>query len=191
VAETGQPYAFTGDDPLNQTDPLGLTGSALAQKDYLNDVNATKKYCKAHPNAKGHSCGGLLHEIVGTLDKGRHVAAAVGKKIETHPLASASIVVGTALLLVPVVGDAAGGAIDTAAAGDLGLDVGGASSAVSTVRAAAGYGLVVGDTGSCVAQGDAGSCFSAGAGILSLEDPILEPVALPVAIGNALFDLAR
>jgi hypothetical protein len=24
VAETGQPYAFTGDDPLNSTDPLGL-----------------------------------------------------------------------------------------------------------------------------------------------------------------------
>jgi hypothetical protein len=24
VAETGQPYAFTGDDPLNKTDPLGL-----------------------------------------------------------------------------------------------------------------------------------------------------------------------
>ncbi len=24
VAETGQPYAFTGDDPLNRTDPLGL-----------------------------------------------------------------------------------------------------------------------------------------------------------------------
>ena len=25
VAETGQPYAFTGDDPLNATDPLGLS----------------------------------------------------------------------------------------------------------------------------------------------------------------------
>ena len=24
LAETGQPYAFTGDDPLNATDPLGL-----------------------------------------------------------------------------------------------------------------------------------------------------------------------
>jgi len=26
VAETSQPYAFTGDDPLNATDPLGLKG---------------------------------------------------------------------------------------------------------------------------------------------------------------------
>jgi hypothetical protein len=26
VAESGQPYAFTGDDPLNATDPLGLKG---------------------------------------------------------------------------------------------------------------------------------------------------------------------
>jgi hypothetical protein len=29
VAETGQPYAFTGDDPLNATDPLGLRPSGL------------------------------------------------------------------------------------------------------------------------------------------------------------------
>ena len=60
--------------------------------------------------------------------------------IRSHPL---RLVVGTALLFVPVVGDAAGGAIDTAVAGDLGLDLGGASSAVNTIRAAAGYGLVV------------------------------------------------
>ena len=26
LAETGQPYAFTGDNPLNATDPLGLDG---------------------------------------------------------------------------------------------------------------------------------------------------------------------
>jgi hypothetical protein len=29
VAETGQPYAFTGDDPLNETDPLGLSGNPV------------------------------------------------------------------------------------------------------------------------------------------------------------------
>jgi uncharacterized protein RhaS with RHS repeats len=26
VGETGQPYAYTGNDPLNATDPLGLDG---------------------------------------------------------------------------------------------------------------------------------------------------------------------
>jgi RHS repeat-associated protein len=81
VAETGQPYAFTGDDPLNETDPLGLTGSAKAHAIYENQVNANKKYCKAHPNATGHNCGGLLHEIRGTLDKTRHLAASVPRGI--------------------------------------------------------------------------------------------------------------
>jgi RHS repeat-associated protein len=31
VAETGQPYAFTGDDPVNETDPLGLMGTCGGQ----------------------------------------------------------------------------------------------------------------------------------------------------------------
>lgn len=31
VAETGQPYAFTKDDPLNSTDPLGLYGLCNSQ----------------------------------------------------------------------------------------------------------------------------------------------------------------
>jgi hypothetical protein len=29
VSVTGQPYAFTGDNPLNKTDPLGLSGNPL------------------------------------------------------------------------------------------------------------------------------------------------------------------
>ena len=29
VAETGQPYAFTGDDPLDATDPLGDKGNKV------------------------------------------------------------------------------------------------------------------------------------------------------------------
>jgi len=51
LAETGQPYAFTGDDPLNATDPLGLK-------------------CK-----KGHSCPGARRapSVSSTLTKSRVV----------------------------------------------------------------------------------------------------------------------
>jgi hypothetical protein len=39
LAETGQPYAFTGDDPLNATDPLGLSpGPASWNHNHLPDV---------------------------------------------------------------------------------------------------------------------------------------------------------
>jgi uncharacterized protein RhaS with RHS repeats len=76
LAETDQAYAFTGDDPLNKTDPLGLSGSGGYDPSYLKATAKTKAYCKKHPNAKGHNCGGFLHELVGTLDKGRHYVAA-------------------------------------------------------------------------------------------------------------------
>ena len=35
VAETGQPYAFTGDDPLNATDPLGLYNCSGKSSSYV------------------------------------------------------------------------------------------------------------------------------------------------------------
>jgi hypothetical protein len=35
VAETGQPYAFTGDDPLNATDPLGCHDLTPAQRAWI------------------------------------------------------------------------------------------------------------------------------------------------------------
>jgi RHS repeat-associated protein len=77
VAMTGQPYAFTGDDPLNAVDPLGLSGAQIANMQYQLALNRHKKFCAAHPGILGHSCGGLLHAIVGTADKVRHMSASV------------------------------------------------------------------------------------------------------------------
>jgi hypothetical protein len=44
VAETGQPYAFTADDPLNGTDPMGLRivregGGDPSVEEVLRDPN--------------------------------------------------------------------------------------------------------------------------------------------------------
>jgi RHS repeat-associated protein len=63
LAETGQPYAFTGDDPLNATDPLGLRWFWVATPghaatwhwytgttyDYLCPGNTTSSHCGGPP----------------------------------------------------------------------------------------------------------------------------------------------
>ena len=46
VAETGEPYAYTGDDPLNATDPLGLE-SEKQFLTYLSRHEKTVKYFKS------------------------------------------------------------------------------------------------------------------------------------------------
>ncbi len=48
LAETGQPYAFTGDDPLNATDPLGLSPSdiystAISEENRSQDFRERQK----------------------------------------------------------------------------------------------------------------------------------------------------
>ena len=67
VAQTGQPYAYTGDDPLNATDPLGLTAGpqppprALCSSRALRHVHNCMRIVK-----KQQACGRL-----GCYDKQR------------------------------------------------------------------------------------------------------------------------
>jgi uncharacterized protein RhaS with RHS repeats len=55
LAQTGQAYAFTGDDPLNSTDPLGLAGApnyaprAACGKNHNLKSKACKTYRKNDP----------------------------------------------------------------------------------------------------------------------------------------------
>jgi hypothetical protein len=176
---------------LNETDPLGLSGGSQGFVNYLRAVAKEKKFCGTHRNANG--CRGINvgHDIVSGLDKARRVAAVVAKKIKAHPAAAVGLVVGTALAVAPVPGlDVAGGELDVASAGDLGLDLGGTQSISTAVRAYAGLGLVLNETHSC-AEGSAGGCLSATVGIGALANPIYEPAALSVSIADSLFDLAR
>jgi predicted GIY-YIG superfamily endonuclease len=52
VAETGQPYAFTGDDPLNATDPLGLDKVYIISRNgeirYIGRSNLPERRLKEH-----------------------------------------------------------------------------------------------------------------------------------------------
>ena len=42
LAETGQPYAFTADNPLNQTDPMGLAPYNYSFGLGLNNISPAK-----------------------------------------------------------------------------------------------------------------------------------------------------
>jgi hypothetical protein len=42
VATTDQPYVFTNDDPLNETDALGTTGTFIIPKQQLTNVSKSK-----------------------------------------------------------------------------------------------------------------------------------------------------
>jgi RHS repeat-associated protein len=179
LAETGQPYAYTADDPLNQTDPLGLGASPSKA-----DLQWNAKYgCGIGRKRKCRSLGGSL---VKALDKVRHAGAAAANAVKHHPVAAATIVVGTALLAVPGA-EPAGAELDAAAAPELGVSLGGSGAGLSTVRAFAGLGLIEAGAQSC-RSGSAGGCFSSSVGVLALASPGLEPVALSIDIANAFLE---
>jgi hypothetical protein len=73
LAETGQAYAFTGDDPLNKTDPLGLKGGggnlAALECRGLHGKSLSKCQTKSHKiqcHCTPHSGSPLLHALAKT-----------------------------------------------------------------------------------------------------------------------------
>jgi hypothetical protein len=70
VAESGQPYAFTGDDPLNATDPLGLSGQYISPSLAKYDLK-----CHGHPHRKGCSGPGFFGTLAGLAKSTFHTVA--------------------------------------------------------------------------------------------------------------------
>jgi RHS repeat-associated protein len=101
VAETGQPYAFTGDDPLNATDPLGLCWSPIG--------------CGTLKRAT-HDVRKVAHKAVHVADDVRHGAAATGHWVKAHPQ---DIAFAASVLAIPATGGAslALGAVAVGASG--------------------------------------------------------------------------
>jgi uncharacterized protein RhaS with RHS repeats len=66
IATTNQPYAFTNDDPLNASDPLGME----ALKSVLLQNEAAAKRCKDQPEDNG--CRGInVLKDIGTFVKSK------------------------------------------------------------------------------------------------------------------------
>jgi RHS repeat-associated protein len=100
LAETGQPHAFTGDDPLNRTDPLGLTAGPHPPPKSACAHQSHKKNCEAKVK-KQESCGRLSCADVRNAHKALPVAIGV-----------------TLFLATGGIGDAIGGLAATGDAAD-------------------------------------------------------------------------
>lgn len=81
VAETGQPYAYDRDDPLNVTDPLGDMAPPKSDMTYKQETTAYAAYCarthnrgrRADFNGSGSHCGQRWYQsksLTATLDVG-------------------------------------------------------------------------------------------------------------------------
>ena len=75
MAETGEPYAYTGDDPVNAVDPLGLLGcSSLG---FLGLSSACHKTVKDVKH--------VTHDVLDAADKAGHDIKVAGTWAYHHP----------------------------------------------------------------------------------------------------------
>jgi hypothetical protein len=172
VAETGQPYAYTGDDPLNATDPLGLCWSPIG--------------CGALKRAT-HDIRKVAHKAVHVADVVRHTTAHLANnaatEVKSHWRGELQIV-GT----VAAVASAATGVGALADVGVLGLD----ASTTATVSTVTGLVSSAADLPTCI-SGDRASCAGAAlggvAGIGSGISSVLDEGLLSGLVGAKAFGL--
>jgi len=108
LAETGQAYAFTGDDPLNKTDPLGLTAGPHRPSKSACSNSKNKKSCQKAIK-KTESCGRLGCKDAKNIHKALPEAIALGLFVATGGVGDVVEALGEA-------GEAADGAADEGAA---------------------------------------------------------------------------
>jgi RHS repeat-associated protein len=119
VAETGQPYAFTADDPLNATDPLGLNPCAFHRCGFFGPKQTNKRHaatCRRSPSACRGSVQTAFHGAISHLDSIRRYLASVHQTgnadtdslpvigpanswVNSHPRQTAAVGLGTLSLM--------------------------------------------------------------------------------------------
>jgi hypothetical protein len=104
VAETGQPYAFTGDDPLNATDPLGLLPYDCHTKAQCKAQAANRKRVAKEDEAGDVKGKAHIIDIAGTI--GHFVAHHYGA-IATVAAIGVAFVPGVDLVDLAVAGGTA------------------------------------------------------------------------------------
>jgi hypothetical protein len=174
VAETGQPYQFTGDDPLNSTDPLGLISRGTICGSHGSRSRACRGARIVERNVaaihKRVATGRPHAHIIDVAGGIAHLAHKVGSALATHPVATAGLVLGTVALAIP---GAEGVGAETDAESLAALTSESDLSPTSleqTVKAVSGGGAAIADTYEC-AKGSYASCGGALLGGASLATP--------------------
>jgi hypothetical protein len=116
LTETGQPYAFTGDDPLNATDPLGdfSLGHLVNPCDWGNACrhvhNAAKKVQKAIThNAVEHDLVDMPQDASYLQYWASYVAIKKAKQLGSHVPGGSAVATALTAPLVPLEAAGLGG----------------------------------------------------------------------------------
>jgi RHS repeat-associated protein len=189
VDATGQPYAYTGDDPANGTDPLGLSGD---------------------PEGVFCSGGGTASECAGAAQIAKHVTetemandeevgciptiniwGSISHFVASHKkqiVATVGLVAGTFALTVPGV-DVLGGELDADSITAFTASEAGSSSLTEAVKGASALTAVGVDGYSCLNSPGVASCSSAVLGTYGTAVPgdLIDPA---VAWGFSAFRYA-
>jgi len=149
VGVTGQPYAYTGDDPVNGVDPLGLIGAGLA----CSQFGSQSSQCTAAQQVSAQVTSSETAGQAGANEPIIDIAGPIVNYVVHHPLQTVGLVVGV-IAIATGVGALAGGVIIgdvTISAGTLG--------AASFVAGSTGAAL---DGPACLDGHDATACVGFG-----------------------------
>jgi hypothetical protein len=163
VAETGEPYAFTGDDPLNATDPLGLLPYDCHTKAQCSAQEKNRKRVADEENAALRAYL-KAQKRVHIID----IAGAIGHFVAKHKVGELEL--GGAILTVAAAVASGGSSLVVEGTVDAAVD--GGTAAAASSASSWGVGLnaastVVNGAGCALGQG-AGrdvSCAGAVAGL--------------------------
>jgi len=181
VDETGQAYAYIGDDPVNGTDPMGaISAGQICGMDGLNS-QACRGAIQISAQVGKEVAANQVSGCAPIID----IAGAIAQHVEAHPWATVGLIAGTAALfltdgadselVIASADDLAGSATDVSVAGQLRTGL-----ALTAVGA---------DAEDCAQQfGINESCAAAGLGLSSFPtgNPVDEVAAWSLALAAYL-----
>ncbi len=183
VQSTDQPYAFTGDDPLNATDPLGLAGCGRECENWLRHHYRVERQCERRGGRHcGNSFGSQVEAVVAKVTHHHEVALCASAAGAFGYQGQASACAGVAGDGKPFASVSAGAGGGTPAA-DVGFGI--QVSNAQTPEAMRGGSLYAGGSAGDIVQSGGGAFFgthshvAGGDADLGFGFNVLPPLAIP------------